>query len=1237
VPLPSLRSTTGSKAAGSPRTVLSSRPSTFRLTRNLIAGVALLTTLAGWWVGYRATNRMAESAERAALSQDVVGTVRGVIAALSRASAAARDQAITTDQRLNEFQRAAGSYRTAMARLRRLMSDDADQLARVAGIDNLIAPRLAALEATVAVGAVLPSSGPAAVPLVTSIDGPLGELEAHEQSLAEERAREARANAGDAALVQTLNALVTLFTVIGAFVLFNHDFSRQERDEARLREALTDADAANEAKSAFLATVSHEIRTPLTAVSGMSELLLETRLDPEQTEFATAVYNNAEALSMLIGDLLDSSRIEAGQVFLDSAPFDLRELVEGVAELLAVRADAKGVDLVIDVPPAAPRRLVGDRMRLRQVLMNLVGNAVKFTERGEVAIRTRVEPAAEGQVRVRLAVIDTGVGIPREAQARIFERFAQAERSTVRRYGGTGLGLNISRSLVELMGGKLTVQSEPGRGSTFEAELTLPLAPTQPLPDIVPASLAGVDVLLVQQNATLRGVKERLLQYAGASVRAVGTGAEAVAQIAQRRPAVIALGERLPDSSGLEVAMTLWRDQYGAAAFVPVILMCPLRARAAGNIGSYGITACVYEPVKQARLISAVRQAAGLEAEPVTRKPEEARPPVPDRTTRPHVLVVEDNRENWTRAMRILGEQGCDADLAENGEDAVTSASARDYDIIFMDVALPGIDGIEATRRIRAQESQSARQVPIVALTAHAIDSVRQDAFAAGVSDYVTKPFTKQQLIDVCMKWIDRRPLLLIADDAPDSQLLFRNYLRGGDYRLVFAVNGQEAVAAFKRRRPSLILLDMSMPVMDGYEAARTIRVLPGGDTVPILAVTAHDGPQEAARCLAAGCTEVLSKPVRRGDFLARVAGLLGPQVQSHGPVERELSSAALPPARDAADRIDRQLAVRDFDGVAMLAGDIGATARTEGWSDLAAVSDALIGAARAGDADRSAWWAKQLISLLRAAAPPRPERRAAQPSPGTALDALARLASLTLAAPAAGVALLGGDRLRIVGSAGLPPALDISQGFPRDKSITRVILAEQGPLAVEDARTDPRLRETLLVLTYGIVAIAGVPLVDVRGAVVGSLFVVDNRPRRWPSREVAMLEELAAVGTRLVAAEGSSAPVTAAAADDSELVVDDDIVDLLPDYVAARRRDLVTLRASVERDDLEAIARIAHQMKGSGAGYGLPVLTRLGGAIEAAANGGDAAAIPPLVDDLDAHLARLRIRSADGRVSLEL
>ncbi len=1039
-------------------------------------------------------------------------------------------------------------------------------------------------------------------------------------------------------VAQRINALVALAAIIGTFWLFNLELSRQERDEARLRDALREADSANEAKSRFLATVSHEIRTPLNAVSGMSDLLLETRLDAEQKEFARAVHNNAEALSTLIGDLLDSSRIEAGQVSLDAAPFDLRELVESVAELLVVRAEAKGVELVVDFPPAAPRRLVGDRARLRQVLMNLVGNAVKFTEQGEVTMRVRAELAPDAGARLGLAVIDTGIGIPRDAQARIFERFVQADLSTARRYGGTGLGLNISRSLIELMGGRLALESEPGHGSTFEADVTLPLATPQPLPDFGPSSLAGVDVVVVQRNASLRAQTGRVLRFAGATVRTAGTAADALTLIAERPPRVIAVGERLPDSSGIDLARRIWHDRYGLPEPLNVVLLCSLRAMAAALVGTYGVAGCVYKPVKQTRLIRAVAEAAGLTPEPTTPPAADAPPAADTPRVRARILVVEDNPDNWTLLRHILGEGGYDVDRVGDGLEAIAATEARAYDLVLMDVELPEIDGLEATRRIRARESAGSGHVPIVALTAHAIESVRADAVAAGMDDYATKPFDKRQILAACAKWIDRRPLLLIADDTPDNCVVLQNYLRVGDYRLLFVANGKEAVAAVERHAVSVVLLDMHMPVMDGYDAARAIRAMPSARTLPILALTSGDGVEERARCLQAGCNDVLSKPVRRADLLARVDHLLGGVPASSVPADEADPDPALPTVRQTGDRLHHQIARRDFTGLAALAASIGARARAGQSSRLAAVSEELVQAARAEDLERAEWWGDQLLDRLRELAPSPVEGDPRVPA-RRALDALARLATLVLGVPAAAIAAIDASTARMVGTCGVPASLDFSQGVPLSKSVVR-FLASGTPLLVEDASVDPQLTDTLAVSAHGAKALAGVALKDAHGVVVGAFCVMDERPRQWPARDVAALEDLAVVAVRLFESAGEAPPPAKASPNrpsDHDLVLDADIVDLVPAYVAARRADLVTLRRCLERADLTGIARLAHKMKGSGAGYGLPAVTRIGGSIEDAARAGTAASIGPLIEELDASLTGLRIRSSDGRVSTEV
>ena len=921
-----------------------------------------------------------------------------------------------------------------------------------------------------------------------------------------------------------------------------------------LRAALHAADAASDAKSRFLATVSHEIRTPLNAVSGMTQLLLDTRLNSEQREFARTVHSNAEALSILIGDLLDTSKIEAGQVDLEAMPFDLWELVEGVVEILVVRADIKGVELILDLAPDAPRSLVGDRNRLRQVLMNLVGNAVKFTEQGHVIVRLRSRLSADGRAATLiLSVIDTGVGIPGEAQHRIFEPFVQADTSTVRRYSGTGLGLNISRSLVQLMGGTLSLESTPGRGSTFEVQVTLPLADTQPAAEFNPASLADIEVMLKVPNETARETMGQLLRFAGASVRPVTATDEVFDIIGQKRAArVLILDEPLQDTTAIEFARTVWQGRASrAASNVGVVLLCSLRSMIARHVGTYGIVTGVYKPVKPARLVQAVRQAAGLEVEEqkavAADRPAETRGgPVPIR-----ILLVEDNRDNWALATRILASAGYDVELAEDGVKAVELATVFRYDLILMDVEMPQMDGIEAARRIRDHERAASQQpVPIVALTAHAVEDVRQQARAAGMDDYMTKPVQRQQLLEACARWIDLRSVLLIADDSPENHMLLANYLSGGAYRLVSVYNGRDAVAAFERQRVSLVLLDMDMPVMDGYDAARAIRRARGGDIVPIVALTGYEGPDERQRCLQAGCTSHLAKPVHRADLLTMIESLLGEPLSRgagrppstppapHSPPAGEVvpsTGARLPSDREASVLVQTLLARRDFHAIVALAESLQATAKALELNKLATVSDELADAARNEDEHRSAWWSDQLGPVLNEAQRLEEVHRHLGTTVGGAYDSLARLATMLLGVPAVTIALLDEDHLRLKGAVGLPPPFDVTRELRLSVSLGRIVVAQGRPLLVEDARTDPRVRDTPLVVTYGLASYAAVPLTNARGVTLGAFCAMDRRPRSWLPEDVATLEDLASIANSMLELErqNSTAVVDGTRADE--------------------------------------------------------------------------------------------------------
>jgi len=1058
------------------------------------------------------------------------------------------------------------------------------------------------------------------------------------------------------------NGLLTIIVLLGAALMFNRNMSQQQRDHESMTTAMQAADAANIAKTRFLATISHEIRTPLNALSGMNQLLLNTRLDSEQMEYARTVHSNAEALGLLIGDLLDSSKIEAGQMDLESLPFDVWELAESVTEILVVRADIKGVELILDIAADVPRSMVGDGNRLRQILMNLVGNAVKFTEQGEVILRVRSESSADrSAVLLHFSIIDTGIGIPLEAQRRIFEPFVQADRSTVRRYGGTGLGLNISRSLIQLMGGSLSLESTPGKGSTFDVRLTLPLAGTQPEPAFSPQSLAGIDVLLVDSNASTRDTLGRMLTAAGATIRLASTAGEA-RDVFAAWPAVrvIVIDDSLPDGSALDLVRDTWQTRQDGMPPLGIVPTCSLRSVMARYVGTYGISTCVYKPAKAARLIEALRHAVGLEAKELSSGEVDRSTQTRGGPVRPRILLAEDHHDSLVLATRFLATAGYDVDLAEDGVKAVELAAAFRYDLILMDVEMPRLDGIEATQQIRAHERELNEQpVPIVALTAHALEDIRHQTRSVGMDGFVTKPLQRKQLLDVCSQWIDRRPLILVADDAEENHVLLSNLLGTSDYRLVFAFNGRDAVTAFERQPVSLVVLDIDMPIMSGYDAARTIRRARGGDVVPIVALTGYEGSDERQRCMDAGCTAYLSKALNRASLLSTIDELLGrPPVRGNRSGAPRLPQATpmppgppttavpLPSEREATDHVRGLLARHDFDAIATYANNLAGIAERLVLSKLATVSEELEDAARRQDEHRVAWWSDQLGPALIEATRLVDVRRHAQSLAGDSYDTLSRLALTLLGAYCAAITLVDEDGVRVKGSVGLSASFDDTRSLPFSRSITQHVM-NQGTLVVEDARSDPRMRRALAV-QEGIISFAAIPITNTQGTTLGAFCAMDRRPHRWHAEDVSMLEELASIASWMLnmerrittapAKEPQPLETTAPPPDpvSTDVTIQDDIIDLVPDYVASRRRDVETLNSHLSRGEFDAAGRLGHKMKGSGAGYGLSEVTRIGRELEQAAKLQNAESLRKSIADLSAYLSHLTVRTSDGRVLVQ-
>lgn len=686
---------------------------------------------------------------------------------------------------------------------------------------------------------------------------------------------------------------------------------RRTREE--LEAARDEALSMSKAKSEFLARMSHEIRTPMNGVLGMTELLQNTALDDKQRRFARTIYSSAESLLHIINDILDISKIEAGKLELDVAPFNLRHMVEECLELLADSAHRKDLELIGAIDADTHTFVEGDALRLRQILINLLSNAVKFTEHGEIIVRVEEQDGDDEHAQYRFEVRDTGVGIGTENAEKIFDPFTQEDGSTTRRYGGTGLGLSICKQLIELMDGEIGVETNGSQGCTFWFTVSL-ARDSETSEQLQFEMLAGKSVLIVDDNATNRETLQHQLESWDMRVEAASSGPEALGLLGSRARDdrsfdAVLLDMNMPEMDGIQLASAIRQTEILDA--VPLLMLSSVSAIDAGDDrDTADIDAWLTKPVRQARLFDALSSHLARPRRPRKDmdRSETMQPLVGSAATNDNassdlrILMAEDNPVNQMVAQGMLDELGHTTTVAGNGREAFELFKEHEFDLVLMDCQMPVLDGFKATQLMRQWESQEDREATkIIAVTANALGGDRERCLAAGMDDYVSKPFTIENLgaaiasvmkgpgSDITALHDDTRRQVLIVDDNSINQQVTNAMVEELGFATQVAENGEEALQAMDSRSFDLVLMDCHMPVLNGYDATREIRrreeESATAKRTPVIAITADLMQSNRHRCLSSGMDDYVTKPFTEQQLRAVLDRWLSDTDDSDAPV----------------------------------------------------------------------------------------------------------------------------------------------------------------------------------------------------------------------------------------------------------------------------------------------------------------------------------------------------------------